>query len=468
MKKYGKYEKRPEAAPVKQPKVKNMLLQTYFTSLLCLVLCVTMFMGTSYAWFTSEVNNTGNEIYIGTLDVGLFAGDNGEKDLSKAENKLFDSDIRWEPGYTALETIKVVNEGDLTFKYELNFTDGSLTKNGQPLENLEEVAQFFDVWVYSYRKNNDVEPTDNSYESIKNGGKWVNAGTLEELLGGKTVLEGIMVTVRDDNENTAILAGTSDGVGTVDTYTIALHMNESATEAVMGCKINLNVKLVAYQRSGENSESDAFGPTYDSFAELSKIVQKQVKFNEYSAGTINCVGLGDDVSSITLDAAYQFQPGISYEEVQENDPQFRYWHVDFVVSADSSVPADSVALAGYYKLYCDSKTDGAWVALTSPDEIEAGQEIRLIETMGEGSISVNYEEICNFGNDGTGFLCGILDILDDNGDSQNAGTTITVELRLYETEEPSDENGNSHNIETGRYIVVGSYSYTFPNAEQSG
>ena len=108
MKKYGKYEKRPEAAPVKQPKVKNMLLQTYFTSLLCLVLCVTMFMGTSYAWFTSEVNNTGNEIYIGTLDVGLFAGDNGEKDLSKAENKLFDSDIRWEPGYTALETIKVL------------------------------------------------------------------------------------------------------------------------------------------------------------------------------------------------------------------------------------------------------------------------------------------------------------------------------------------------------------------------
>ena len=29
--------------------------------MLCMVLCVTMFFGTSYAWFTSEVNNEGNE-----------------------------------------------------------------------------------------------------------------------------------------------------------------------------------------------------------------------------------------------------------------------------------------------------------------------------------------------------------------------------------------------------------------------
>ena len=38
MKKYGKYEKRPEDVPAKQPKVKNIMLQTYFTSLLALVL----------------------------------------------------------------------------------------------------------------------------------------------------------------------------------------------------------------------------------------------------------------------------------------------------------------------------------------------------------------------------------------------------------------------------------------------
>ena len=123
MRKYGKYETRPEGTTEKQPKAKSMLLQTYLTSLLCMVLCVTMFFGTSYAWFTSEVNNTNNEIYIGTLDVELEKQVGEEwKSLSELTDgvntkKLFDSNSCWEPGYTALETIKVVNECDLAFMY---------------------------------------------------------------------------------------------------------------------------------------------------------------------------------------------------------------------------------------------------------------------------------------------------------------------------------------------------------------
>lgn len=260
MKKYGKYEKMPDGTRAKQPPVKSMLLQTYFTSLLCLVLCVTMFFGTSYAWFTSEVNNTANEIYIGTMDVGLFAG---EKDLSDSNNKLFDANIRWEPGYTALETIKVVNEGDLAFKYVLNFTDGAATNADDSEVILADVAKFFDVWVYDHRANaskTDAVADPGSYAELtaENSG-WVSAGSLDELLGGKSVLDGVMVTVR--NENTATPnEGTTDGVATEDTYTIALHMKEEATAAVMGQRITLNVKLIAYQMA---SEQDSLGGKYD-------------------------------------------------------------------------------------------------------------------------------------------------------------------------------------------------------------
>lgn len=150
MKKYGKYEKRPEAVPVKQPKVKNMMLQTYFTSLLCLVLCVTMFMGTSYAWFTSEVTNTGNQIYIGTLNVDLqkFVEaatadlDGGSNWVSlkstdvelasedTARQTLFSSDIRWEPNYTAVETVRVKDMGELDFSYQLRFIMQNSEENG--------------------------------------------------------------------------------------------------------------------------------------------------------------------------------------------------------------------------------------------------------------------------------------------------------------------------------------------------
>ena len=112
MKKYGKYDKKPKA--------KSILLQTYFTSLLSLVLCVAMFLGTSYAWFVSEVNNTGNEIYIGILDVELEkkTGEDKWESLSATKEDgsskitLFNNEIRWEPGVTQLETVKVINKGD--------------------------------------------------------------------------------------------------------------------------------------------------------------------------------------------------------------------------------------------------------------------------------------------------------------------------------------------------------------------
>lgn len=251
MKKYGKCEKMPDGTRAKQPPVKSMLLQTYFTSLLCLVLCVTMFFGTSYAWFTSEVNNTDNEIYIGTLDVGLFAGD---KDLSDSNNKLFDGSIRWEPGYTALETIKVVNEGDLAFKYVLNFTDGA-AKNADDSEAiLADVAQYFEVWAYSSDDHTAYEKTENeSFAQMTAKEGWTRVGTLAEVLTGEVVFSGSMTAAEVNAKDT-------DGakINTAHTYTIALHMKEEADSAVMGQKISLNVKLVAYQMASE-SEEDGFG-----------------------------------------------------------------------------------------------------------------------------------------------------------------------------------------------------------------
>lgn len=287
MKKYGKYEKRPEGVPAPAPapkqskKMKSALLQTYITSLLCMVLCVTMFFGTSFAWFTSEVNNSGNEIYIGTLDVELAkktgtdasTGNATWASLSATANgqnteKLFDGNIRWEPGYTALETIKVVNEGDLAFKYVLNFIEE--VPEGEA--SLADIAKFFDVWVYDHTANKDkqgVVENPSSYSVLTSDGSgWTNVGTLDKLLSGDAVLTGTMD--KDAVRDTTVTDGTSQVKETEHTYTIALHMSEHATDEVkddgthslMGKKITLNVKLIAYQKA---SEQDAFNNNYDMF-----------------------------------------------------------------------------------------------------------------------------------------------------------------------------------------------------------
>lgn len=261
MKKYGRFETQSKEVPAKTPKLKNNLLQTYFVSLLCMVMSVTMFFGTSFAWFTSEVNNAGNEIYIGTLDVNLDkkTGENTWESLSAPANtantpKLFDDQIRWEPGYTMMETVRVTNQGDLAFKYELTFTDGTLDGKtvDESAQGLKEIGKNFEVWAYDH-KNGTPNPT--KYADISENNGWYKAGTLADVLAGKAVFAGTM-------EENDVFDNTNRGVKkTAHTYTIALHMSESATgEDLMGKKISLNVKLVAYQKA---SEKDAYGDAYD-------------------------------------------------------------------------------------------------------------------------------------------------------------------------------------------------------------
>ncbi|MBR4039932.1 MAG: SipW-dependent-type signal peptide-containing protein [Clostridia bacterium] len=172
--------------------------------------------------------------------------------------------------------------------------------------------------------------------------------------------------------------------------------------------------------------------------------------------------MGLDVGVIPLDVAYQFEPTMSLAEAQNSE--YRYWHADFVVTANKDIPAYGIGLAGYYNAWCSLNND-KWVMLASDQPIEAGTKIRLVEAMGGGSITVNYEELCEYGNDGIGFLCGAV-ALEGKIDGTDVsalepGTTLTVELRLYETEEPSPENGNTRNKETGHYITTGVYTYTF-------
>lgn len=252
MKKYGKFEK--QAAPsavsassaeretARKKELKSALLQTYFTSLLCLVLCVSMFFGTSYAWFTSEVTNSNNQIHVGSLKVKLMNGD--KQDLS-GDHQLFDQKICWTPGYTMLETVHIENGGELAFNYVMSFVDAKpMEGNSVTLGN---ITNCFEVWVYDHQKHGDLQVPAN-YTALCGSSQWSSAKgegeacSLSELLAGTPVLSGDMGAAKSNNEKT------------VHTYTIAVHMRESAASEVMGQSLTLGVKLVAYQATTGNGD----------------------------------------------------------------------------------------------------------------------------------------------------------------------------------------------------------------------
>lgn len=94
-------------------------------SLLSLVLCVSMLVGSTFAWFTDTASTGVNRITSGNLHVEI-RDESGNK-LTKLEWKASDGraqdQILWEPGCTyTLTPFKIVNTGNLALKYKLVMT----------------------------------------------------------------------------------------------------------------------------------------------------------------------------------------------------------------------------------------------------------------------------------------------------------------------------------------------------------
>lgn len=115
------------------------------SSALALVLCFTMLIGTTFAWFTDTASTNVNTIQAGTLKVALEMYENGQ--WVDAEGKTLNftrledapatvsdnandgkvlvqsADILWEPGCTyKLPTLRVRNDGNLALKYKIEIT----------------------------------------------------------------------------------------------------------------------------------------------------------------------------------------------------------------------------------------------------------------------------------------------------------------------------------------------------------
>ena len=90
-------------------------------SIMAIMLCAVMLVGTTFAWFTDTASSGLNKIVSGNLDVELESSTdmvNWEK--VTADTKLFKDDTLWAPGHTEVVYLKVVNVGKLALKYEVS------------------------------------------------------------------------------------------------------------------------------------------------------------------------------------------------------------------------------------------------------------------------------------------------------------------------------------------------------------
>ena len=111
---------------------KKATKRALLTSIMALVMCVVMLVGTTFAWFTDTASTGVNKIQAGNLDVKLmYSTDMAEWKEATDQTKLFDDNALWEPGYTQVVYLKVVNAGNLALKYEAGFSKNYTSNKGK-------------------------------------------------------------------------------------------------------------------------------------------------------------------------------------------------------------------------------------------------------------------------------------------------------------------------------------------------
>lgn len=210
--------------------------KTLLTSVLSLVLCMAMLIGTTFAWFTDSVTSSNNKIQAGTLkiDLELLDKESGKwNSVKESQTPIFNYD-KWEPGYTDVKVLKVENEGTLALKWVAKFIAA-----GQ----LSELANVIDVYV---RPSKDVI----TYPAAD-----------DRALSDYTCVGTVAEFVNSIEETT-----TGELKANEEAYLgIALKMRESAGNEYQGMSLGsaFDIQIFATQLA---SETDSFNNQYDAYA----------------------------------------------------------------------------------------------------------------------------------------------------------------------------------------------------------
>ena len=210
---------------------KKATKRALLTSVMALVMCVVMLVGTTFAWFTDTASTGVNKIVSGNLKVDIIGADNENhveklnfKNAAGAEGEA----LLWEPGCRYLTVgFRIANKGNLALKWKAeinkdNIVDGKADPTAKDDKSLLDVIDFYVV-------TKAVDGTETAVAIEDFTGKLAaNVGKSETYY-----IKGVMqTTAGNDYQNLTL-----DGI-TITVYATQL-----------------------------NSEVDSFGPNYDEGAE---------------------------------------------------------------------------------------------------------------------------------------------------------------------------------------------------------
>ncbi|MCI6586338.1 MAG: SipW-dependent-type signal peptide-containing protein [Oscillibacter sp.] len=246
---------------------KRATKRALLTSVMALVMCVVMLIGTTFAWFTDTASTGVNKIQAGTLQIGLeMKDDSGNwvdaegqtlawQKAQGAENE----DVLWEPGCTyELPTLKITNKGNLALQFKVLINNISGDK--KLLDAIDFTVEYF--IDDSEPENLPVDINENTSIPVELPNPMTSDPYYEDYireLGWTGIPLETAEYVDTNNFGTDYMC-----------VKLSAHMKKDAGNEYQGKTLNdFAITVVATQVAGY--EHDSFNNTYDKDAEYPAI-----------------------------------------------------------------------------------------------------------------------------------------------------------------------------------------------------
>ena len=218
------------------------------TSVLALLMCVTMLVGATFAWFTDTASTGVNKIQAGNLDIEVEYTLDGEtwNDLDEATD-IFQKGL-WEPGHTEVVALKFKNNGNLALKYNINMNIVDETVGINKSEQEYKLSDYLKVKTLSQEASLIGDICIGMAFSARNDGLGYTATA---NFKDATVLDHDLLLTPGEVGNYLIMK-------VYMPETVGNEANAISTEKAASIHFGLNV--VATQVT---YEKDSFGNTYD-------------------------------------------------------------------------------------------------------------------------------------------------------------------------------------------------------------
>lgn len=258
----------------------NSTKRALLVNIVSMLICISMLIGGTFAWFTDSAGTGINRIAAGNLDVTLKYGTpnmdmtlfEGDWQDATGVDSLFTSNL-WEPGHVEVVYLEIGNNGTLAFKYHfmMNYTEtGSKNIYGEDFL----LSDYLKYAVVELGDTIPAAPYGNRAEAIAAAGTGMDLAAFFEE--SKTMLSG-------DKRYVAVVVWMPDSVGNEANYMTG--------EAIPTIDLGINLTAAQIVHEGDDFDNQYdFGAMYDESTMPTTIISNGMEISYYGTTIVSGAG----------------------------------------------------------------------------------------------------------------------------------------------------------------------------------